>query len=268
MCQGAMTIVQLSDTHFGTEREDVEEALIAALTAMPADVIILTGDVTQRARPAQFKNARNFLAKLPGHQLMAIPGNHDIPLYHLWRRMFNPYREFISTFKQTKATLVSDSCTIIGINSSCPMKHKNGVITPEQISEVAGQLRNAENSPLRIVAAHHPVAVVLPVDRENIVGNAEAAVRAWCAAGMDLVLGGHIHYPFMAPLKGYFPHLDSDAWVMQAGTAVSRRVRSRKPNSFNRIVINGQRESTRIEQWSYELDASKFELVESFTPWA
>ncbi len=268
MSQGPMTIVQLSDTHFGTECADVETALISALTAMPADVIIVTGDVTQRARSQQFERARNFLAKLPDHRLMVIPGNHDIPLYHLWHRVFNPYREFISAFKQIEATLVTDSCTIIGVNSSCPMKHKDGVFTPEKIAQVTEQLRNAGNSPLRIVAAHHPVAVVLPVDRENVVVNAEAAVGAWSAAGMDLILGGHIHYPFMAPLKGYFPHLDTDAWIMQAGTAVSRRVRSRKPNSFNRLVINGKRESACIEQWDYEREASKFERVESFTPWA
>jgi 3',5'-cyclic AMP phosphodiesterase CpdA len=263
-----MNIVQLSDTHFGTECIDVENALIAHLNAMPADVIILTGDVTQRARREQFKSAQNFLAKLPDHQLIAMPGNHDIPLYHLWRRIFSPYRGFLQVFKQTEGTLISESCTIIGINSSCPMKHKDGLITPETISEVAKQLRNAEHSPLRIVAAHHPVAVVLAVDRENIVANAEAAVSTWSAAGMDLMLGGHIHYPFMAPMKGHFPHLDTDAWIVQAGTAVSRRVRSQKPNSFNRIVIDRKRESARIEQWNYESDVSRFELAESFSPWA
>lgn len=84
---------------------------------------------------------------------------------------------------------------------------------------------------------------------------------------MDLMLGGHIHYPFMAPLRGHYPHIETDAWVMQAGTAVSRRVRSRKPNSFNKIFVQESRANSRIEQWNFDDKQADFVRVESFTPW-
>lgn len=262
-----MDIVQISDTHFGTEVCEVEDALVEHLRASPPDIVLLTGDVTQRARRDQFARAQRFLEKLPVHRFIAVPGNHDIPLYHLWRRLFKPYGGFLGAFNETEGVYVSDDCTIIGVNSTNPYKHKDGILTPKVIDQVATQLEANRHSHLRIVAAHHPVAVVLASDKENLVENAEAAVRVWSQAGMDLMLGGHIHYPFMAPLRGHYPHIETDAWVMQAGTAVSRRVRSRKPNSFNKIFVQESRANSRIEQWNFDDKQADFVRVESFTPW-
>lgn len=263
-----MDIVQISDTHFGTEVADVEAALVECLTDKPPDIILVTGDVTQRAKQSQFLKAQAFLSKLPTHELIVIPGNHDIPLYKLWSRLLRPYGEFQRAFGELEVTRITDACTIIAINSTCPNRHKDGLISSDKIARVAEELANNRHSQLRIVAAHHPVAVVLATDKENIVENAEAAVKAWSDAGVDLILGGHIHYPFMAPLSGYYPHIDTHAWVMQAGTAVSRRVRNQKPNSFNRILVNGTRADARIEQWNFQANNARFECVESFTPWA
>ena len=262
-----MDIVQISDTHFGTEVAEVEAALVACLTDNPPDIVLLTGDVTQRARRSQFAKAIKFLNKLPAHDFIAIPGNHDIPLYQFWIRLLQPYRHFQRAFHEVEVTRITDACTIIAINSTAPSRHKDGLLSRDKIARVADELANNHHSQLRIVAAHHPVAVVLPSDKENIVENAETAVKIWSDAGMDLILGGHIHYPFMAPLSGYYPNMDTQAWVMQAGTAVSHRVRNQKPNSFNRIVVSGERAGARIEQWNYHADGQRFECAESFTPW-
>lgn len=263
-----MQIVQISDTHFGTEQAPVEQALIRALEDDPPDTILLTGDVTQRARRYQFDRAKAFFDKLPRHDFIAIPGNHDLPLYHLWRRLLMPYQGFQRVFDEVEVTRVTDAYTIIAINSTRRTKHKDGVFSERKIERVAQELENNRHSHLRIVAAHHPVAAILPKDHENLVANAEEAVRRWSAAGVDLILGGHIHYPFMAPLKGHYPNVDTCAWIMQAGTALSHRVRNEKPNSFNRIIVDGDRASARIEQWNFAWDQNAFERVESFTPWA
>lgn len=262
-----MNLVQISDTHFGTEVSSVEDALVDNLRGSPPDILMLTGDVTQRARRGQFDRAKKFLTRLPAHDFIVIPGNHDIPLFNLWRRLTDPYRDFRRAFNEIEATRFTESCTVISINTTCPTRHKDGKIDAETIDKVVSDLEKGRDSHLRIVAAHHPAAVVLHSDKENLVQNAGAAIAAWSAAGMDLMLGGHIHYPFMAPLRGYYPHIDTHAWVMQAGTAVSRRVRSEKPNSFNRIIVEGARETARIEQWNYDGETGRFELVESFTPW-
>ncbi len=263
-----MNIVQISDTHFGTEQPLVERALIENLRATPPDVILLTGDVTQRARRSQYAAAQSFLKRLPSHHFMVIPGNHDIPLYNLWGRLTNPYGGFKQAFSRLEATWISDACTIIAINSTDPARHKDGVFSQEKIDQVAAQLEASRHSQVRIVAAHHPVAVVLPIDAENITHNAELAVKTWSAAGMDVILGGHIHYPFIAPVRQHYPNINTSAWIMQAGTAISRRVRNQKSNSFNRIVMNGDRESTRMEQWNYEGDLRQFKLGDVFTPWS
>jgi 3',5'-cyclic AMP phosphodiesterase CpdA len=261
-------IVQISDTHFGTELPEVEDALVESLTALAPDILLLAGDVTQRARWSEFSRARAFLDRLAIPEKIVIPGNHDIPLYHLWRRVFSPYQDFKRAFSEVETVRETDDCTIIAVNSTCPMKHKDGMISAEKIDQVAAILERNRHSELKIVAAHHPFAVVLASDRENIVINAEAALEAWCAAGMDVVLGGHIHYPFIAPLRGYYPHLETQAWIVQSGTAVSRRVRNGKPNSFNRVTVAGNRARARIEQWNFQSETGRFEPVESFSPWS
>ena len=70
-------ILQVSDPHFGTERPPVVEALVALTHELAPDLLVLSGDITQRARRAQFETARVFVSRLNVPRVLAIPGNHD-----------------------------------------------------------------------------------------------------------------------------------------------------------------------------------------------
>ena len=120
---------------------------------------------------------------------------------------------------------------VVCVNTTRAWRHKHGEVSSLQIERVARRLANAEAAQLRIVVVHQPVAVTRAEDVQNLLRGHEAALRRWAAAGADIVMGGHIHLPYVMPLHD----LARPLWAVQAGTAVSHRVRHGTPNSVNLI---------------------------------
>lgn len=224
-------LLHLSDTHFGTERPQVVEALVALAAQQQPDVVVLSGDITQRARPAQFRAAKAFVDRL-GAPVLAIPGNHDIALFDLWARLTRPYARFARVFgADLEPVAIWPDWLIVGVNTTRARRHTQGEVSETQIARVAGLLAAARPQQLRVVVVHQPLAVPEAGEASNLLrGHADAA-RTWAQAGADLVLGGHIHLPFTLPLHGLARRL----WVVQAGTAVSTRTRPGVPNSVNLV---------------------------------
>jgi 3',5'-cyclic AMP phosphodiesterase CpdA len=222
-------LLQISDTHFGTEQPPVVEALVALATQQRPDVVVLSGDITQRARPAQFRAARTFVERL-GAPVLPIPGNHDIALFDLWSRLIRPYARYSAVFgPELEPVHAAADLLVIGVNTTRAWRHKNGEVSTAQIDRVARLLRAARPQQLRVVVVHQPAAVTLDRDRTNLLRGHRAATQSWAAAGADLVMGGHIHLPYTLALQGLARRL----WVVQAGTAVSSRTRPGVPNSVN-----------------------------------
>lgn len=252
-----MTVVlQISDTHFGTEQPKVVEALVGLAGQQRPDLVVLSGDITQRARSAQFRAARAFVDRL-GAPVLAIPGNHDIPLFDLWSRLIRPYARHVAAFEQVLEPVhATDDLLVIGVNTTRPWRHKNGEVSSAQIERVAALLDAAQRRQLRVVVVHQPVAVTLESDRANLLRGQVPALQRWAEAGADLVMGGHIHLPYVLPLPG----LTRPLWAVQAGTAVSSRVRPGAPNSVNLLRWGPAqaREHCDIEQWDYSATAEAF----------
>lgn len=224
-------LLQVSDTHFGTERPQVVEALVALAARQRPDVVVLSGDITQRARPAQFRAAAAFVARL-GAPVLAIPGNHDIALFDLWSRVCRPYARFAAAFgDELEPVYASPDLLIIGVNTTRAWRHRHGEVSSAQAGRVAARLAAAAPGQLRVVVVHQPAAVSRPQDRPHLLRGHAEATRAWAAAGADLVMGGHIHLPYTLALGGLARRL----WVVQAGTAVSARTRREAPNSVNLV---------------------------------
>ena len=222
-------LLQISDPHFGTEQAQVVEALAALAAQQQPDIVVLSGDITQRARPAQFRAAKAFIDRL-GTPLLSIPGNHDIALFDLWARLMRPYARYAEVFgANLEPAYYSQDLLVVGVNTTRAWRHKNGEVSRAQIDRVARLLTAASPQQLRVVAVHHPAAVIKAKDRPNLLRGHDAATRAWSAAGADLVMGGHIHLPYTLAVHGLARRL----WVVQAGTAVSARTRSGAANSVN-----------------------------------
>lgn len=247
-----MILIHLSDTHFGTEMLPVQTALIDLLNQSPPDLILLTGDITQRATPAQFAMAARFIQQLPQCPLLAVPGNHDISSHNLWERFIQPYAAFNAVFgSELEPSFENEQLLLVCVNSTRRYRQKDGEINATQIDAVEARLRATPNDKLKILATHHPFDVVLRRDHKNRIHNAHEALKRWASVGLDLVMGGHIHYPFFAPLHGRYHTLTRQVWIAQAGTAISRRIRDGKPNSFNRLVVGTTLAETRLERWDY-----------------
>jgi 3',5'-cyclic AMP phosphodiesterase CpdA len=257
------TLVQISDTHFGTEQPEVVRALTGLLRQMRPALVILSGDITQRARRSQFTKAAEFVAEIEAPALLAIPGNHDIPLFDPFTRSFFPYANYSRAFgEDLEPSFESPELMVLTVKTTRRQRHKHGEVSASQIDRVARRLRTAQSDQLRVVVTHQPVHVTRAQDEENLLRGGGQAVASWCEAGVDLILGGHIHLPYVRPLSERYPELGRRIWAVQAGTAVSRRTRDGIPNSFNLILRLGP-ERCQVERWDYDAHHGSFQRIES-----
>lgn len=256
-------LLQISDPHFGTEQAPVMAALLRLARAQQPDVIVWSGDITQRARRSQFEAARRFADQLPAPHRLVIPGNHDIPLLNLAARLLKPYANFKRAFGQTLEPSVSTpDWLVIGVNTTRPWRHKHGEVSARQIERVAAQLRQARPGQVRVVVVHQPVCVTLEKDRNNLLRGGQAALARWGEAGVDLILGGHIHLPYVIEKVAKDGPEDHHVWVVQAGTALSTRVRGGKANSVNLIRHPAKPDQpVSIERWDFDATQQEFALL-------
>jgi 3',5'-cyclic AMP phosphodiesterase CpdA len=161
--------------------------------------------------------------------------------------------------------LALDDFLLVGVNTTRARRHKDGEVSPAQVARVEGLLRRAAPGQLRVVVTHQPACVMRPEDEKDRLHGGEAALQAWSAAGADLVLGGHIHLPYVSDLCARAPSAPRPTYCVQAGTAVSHRVRHGTPNSVNLIRWEGASPATRrvcrVERWDYDLADDRFECT-------
>ncbi|MFT0545927.1 metallophosphoesterase family protein [Allopusillimonas ginsengisoli] len=258
--------LHISDTHFGTERPKVVSALERLTHVQAPDVVILSGDITQRARTAQFAAAKSFLDRLAISSRLVIAGNHDIPLFDLLARIFLPYRRYTRVFgPDLEPVLATPELLVIGLRTTRRYRHIEGEVSARQIKRVAQRLTQAEPGQLRIVVTHQPIYVQHAIDQEHLLRGHELAIQTWAEAGVDLILGGHIHRPYISALHDNIANLPRPVWAVQAGTAVSSRIRHDSNNSINLIRhgVDGRSRHCVVERWDYDEACDEFIMIES-----
>ncbi|MDH6591521.1 3',5'-cyclic AMP phosphodiesterase CpdA [Variovorax sp. TBS-050B] len=259
-------LLQISDPHFGTEQPEVLAALERFARELAPAVVVLSGDITQRATRRQFAAARAFVDRLPA-PVVAIPGNHDIPLFQLGARLLTPYGRYADAFgAELEPVFESPEWLVIAVNTTRWYRHEDGEVSPAQIDRVADRLARAAPGQLRVVVTHQPVLVTRPEDLHNRLHGHEAALARWCAAGVDLILGGHIHLPFVRSLDEACASCPPTAWAVQAGTAVSSRVRGGQPNSVNVLRAAGPADARgcEAERWDHSAVEGAFVRARSW----
>jgi 3',5'-cyclic AMP phosphodiesterase CpdA len=260
-------LLQVSDPHFGAERAPVLGALQALVREQRPDVLLLSGDITQRATAAQFAAARAFIDRLEIPVVLAIPGNHDIPLFNVAARLLWPYARYDRAFGSEHEPVFQNADVLVqALDTTRRWRHVDGEVSGAQIERVAQRCGQAPASVWRIVMVHQPVAVSRPEDAHDLLHGHEAAVRRWSAAGVDVVMGGHIHLPYVLPLHERWAGLPRPIWAVQAGTAVSHRVRPEAGNSVNLIRIAAASDATalsqlQVERWDHSPSAQRFDRV-------
>jgi len=266
MTNAITSLLQISDTHFGTEQSAVVAALEAHVREQGADLLVLSGDITQRARGGQFAAAKAFIQRLQSYGIpssLVIPGNHDLPLFNVLSRFLAPYDQYQAHFgEDLEPSFENDQLLVIGLNTTHPKRHKDGLVTHEQVESVTQRLLKSDPRKLRIVVAHQPFGSLVLSDLDNLQHGALAALTRWADAGLDIVMGGHIHLPYVLPLRKQYPSLSREIWTVQAGTALSSRVRGSAPNSFNHLYLDSRAgKQVSVERWDYRGDGAHGQFV-------
>jgi len=250
------TIVHISDVHFGRVDPAIVAALAETIRTIAPDLVAVSGDLTQRARRAQFRAAREFLERLPTPQLV-VPGNHDVPLFNLPARFLDPfggYRRYIS--RDLEPVYEDDELIAAGLNSarSLPM-HGGGRLNQLQVARAAARLRAAPPDAVRIVVTHHPFDLPEGHGDEHLIGRSRMAMAVLAAAGADLFLAGHLHVSHVGHTAERYQIEGHSALVVQAGT-LSTRGRG-ELNAFN--VIRLERPRIVVERCSWSDGAAGFQ---------
>ena len=232
------TIAHLSDLHFGREDPRAVEALVDDLDELAPSLVAVSGDLTQRARAREFAKARAFLARLV-QPIVVVPGNHDVPLFDVVRRFFSPlgrYRTFVTD--ELEPVFEDEELVVIGISTARSLTWKAGRISVEQMARVRRLLCDRPAGPLRVLVAHHPFSPPTANPRERLVGRVRAALTAFAACGLDVVLTGHLHREYAGDLASPGHTLTRSVLALHAGSAVSRRLRG-EANSYNLLRVRG-----------------------------
>ena len=257
------TLVHLSDVHFGRVDEAVVTAIIPQIRSLEPDVVVLSGDLTQRAKPDEFRAARRFLDELPTPQIV-VPGNHDIPLYNVLQRFGSPlskYRRFISA--DLEPFYADDEIAVAGINTARSLTFKDGRVNEDQMRRLHDRLAPLDDRLTKIVVTHHPFDLPEGMDPKHLVGRADQAMDVFLRAGADVLLAGHLHTTSIGSTATRYPVDGRTALLVQAGTATSTRGRG-ETNSFN--LIRSHFDRLDVVRWSWEPGAGRFQegATESF----
>ena len=261
------TLVHLSDLHFGRVDPRTLAPLLVAVAAAAPDLVIISGDFTQRARAQEFKDAARFLAQLPQPQLL-VPGNHDVPLYDLMRRWLAPLRRYRRYITDDLAPFYGDEeIAVLGINTARALTFKNGRINRAQLALITERFANCDARVAKIVVTHHPFDTPeqLPGSRpaHSVVGRAHLAITGLLQSRVDIILSGHLHRSHIGQTDQRYPTEGRSALLIQAGTATSTRQRG-DANSFNIIRIARPEADVAFMVWDSERMIFRRACIECF----
>jgi 3',5'-cyclic AMP phosphodiesterase CpdA len=245
------TLVHLSDLHFGRLERDILPALTADIVAVKPDVVAVSGDLTQRARSHEFRQARDFLKALPFPKVV-VPGNHDVPLYNIISRGLRPfakYRRYIDD--ELEPSFADSEIAVLGINTARSFTLKNGRINLRQVARVCEQLQTYPPHVTRIVVTHHPFDLPGASHSGGLVGRANMAMTGFAACHVDLFLSGHLHTSHVGYSATRYKIAGYSALIIQAGTATSTRRRG-QANAYNIIRVGRSRVSIDCSTWDPE----------------
>ena len=235
-----LTVLHTSDLQVGKPyRPEAAEALVRKVEQVRPDLVVVAGDLTQRAKAEEFRIARALLVRLGPAPVVVTPGNHDVPLYRFWERLATPYRNwkrFVSSELDTVTRL--DGATVVALNSSAPRRAiVGGRLGDHQVALARLAFEQSPAPDVRILVVHHHFVVTDDGSGGSPLPGARSHLDAFSHMGIDLLLGGHVHQTRVLPPDD--PRTAAPFPVVSCGTTTSWRGRGEEvdANSLNVIEI-------------------------------
>lgn len=258
-----LTLLHISDLHFGPlYHPEIGESLQTIAATLDPDIIVASGDFTQRAREEQFRDARAYLDRLPPVPLVVTPGNHDVPLYRIRERLFSPHRLYKRYISEELDTVTEvPGAIIVALNSTAPHSAiTNGRVHARQLEFARRAFAGTPPEVQRILVAHHHFAPPPDFEGGDAMPKAKRALDAFTAMRVDVILGGHLHRAYIGSSLDVYSGADREhgITIVQSGTTTSRRgrAREREKNSFNVLRLDGR--LIRVAHYMYFDDADSF----------
>lgn len=244
-------LVHISDLHFGRTRRKLLEKLHAEIIQSNPDLLVLSGDLTQRAKPSQFEEAREFLETLPFRKLI-VPGNHDIPLWNVFLRFMDPLARYQKNITADLAPLYEDDeISVQGINTAHSRTIAGGRFQIQDVKRIIEHWESLPSNVLRILVSHHPVEI-LPAQRRTRPGfRIQMPADIELPEHADLILSGHYYREDFLPTEKVMITPERSIVAIQAGAASSLRL-SGEANSFNRLKLSNGEIDFEKRSWDEE----------------
>jgi 3',5'-cyclic AMP phosphodiesterase CpdA len=244
------TLAHISDLHFGRHDPEIAEALLASIDRHRPNLVVVSGDLTQRARNREFSAARAFLERINAPKLV-IPGNHDMPLFNVIARLRRP----LARFEQHLGLLLTpaqhyedDEVSVLGLNTARRLTGKNGRISHEQMAQIRNVFAARPNGLFKVLATHHPLAIPSGGVSVDLAGRSRSAMAAIAEVGVHLLLSGHYHRSSSGKLAAELA-ADRSVLVVHAGTAISVRRRGGAANAYNLVQLDFDQLSIAVLEW-------------------
>lgn len=220
------------------------------------DLVVLSGDLTQRARPEQFDEARRFVDRFEA-PVLVVPGNHDVPLYRVWERFLRPFGAYRRHFAaELEPVHRDDELMAVGINTAHGWTFTGGRITRRRLNEVRDLFAAVPESVCKVVVAHHHFIPPPRFGTQRVLRRAYRAIGIFAQVGVDLILSGHQHQAFIANSEDFYPEGRPPVVILHSGTTTSTRGRGseRGRNTCNWIELTSERIQVTHLHWEPSLD--------------
>lgn len=250
-----MKIAHVSDIHFGAEVPAIVEGLHQRLDALAPDLVVASGDFTMAARHSEWRDARAFLERIKA-PVLAVPGNHDCPVYNLIERFVHPFARYERAIGEiTVDRFATDSVALFGVNSARPwdlsFNWSHGRLSNKQARAADRFFSAHADASFKALVVHHPFYVPEDMPGFRTIRNADPMLDVLAQHGVGLVLAGHLHRQFTATRRMTLPNTDHDITLLQVASVTSHRVRD-QPNAFVVLDVSADGVEITPEQWDGE----------------